>query len=98
MSENNQNRHCVSIPEDWGLPKFHILQRVYWHLTSGKSSDWGTVMGFEYNDGRFEGDLGWYCVIAIDFHSPCVINQPCQWCESMSIPESDLFVLEPPLE
>ena len=28
VSKNSQTHHYISIPADWGLPKFHLDQRI----------------------------------------------------------------------
>jgi len=38
VSENRQNRQCVSIPADWSLPKFSLATRI----------QTGEIVGLEY--------------------------------------------------
>jgi hypothetical protein len=51
-------------------------------------------MGFEYNDGCFPTELGWHAIVAVDRDSPSLVDMPCQWCESLTIPKRQLKALE----
>ena len=50
MSENRQNRQCVSIPADWSLPKFSLATRIQTTTVICNTTriQTGEIVGIEY--------------------------------------------------
>ena len=50
MSENRQNRQCVSIPADWSLPKFSLATRIQTTTVICNTTriQTGEIVGMEY--------------------------------------------------
>jgi hypothetical protein len=78
VSENRQNRQCVSIPADWSLPKFALAQRVQ---TSNPLSDTpylqtGKILGIQYLNTdcfwvtHYAQRTGWHYAIHLDGDDP----------------------------
>ena len=72
MTENSQNHHSVSIPAEWGLPKFALATRIQTTTVSfGKKIKTGEIIGIEYLSPdspqvQQGSQAGWSYIIKID--------------------------------
>ena len=96
VSKNSQNHHDISIPVDWGLPKFHLGQRIE-TLTVFPDTiliQTGEISGIEYikADRKWVTQdnvkPGWYYSIELDLDDPSYFTSPV-----ISLNESDISPL-----
>ena len=96
VSKNSNKYHYISIPADWGLPKFHLGQRIE-TLTVFPDTiliQTGEISGVEYikADRKWvtqdEIKPGWYYSIELDADDPSYCTSPV-----ISINESDISSL-----
>ncbi|HEY9903529.1 MAG TPA: hypothetical protein V6D43_14085, partial [Candidatus Sericytochromatia bacterium] len=98
VSENSQKRQHVSIPAEWGLPKFSLSTKiktttVIWNTTHIQT---GEIVGIEYlkpNSYRVKQQglkPGWSYTVEID---PDDLYQDEQ---TLNIYESEISKLKPP--
>jgi hypothetical protein len=72
VSENRENRHCVSIPADWSLPKFALASRIQTTpISFGRKIKTGEIIGIEYispESPQVQQGIraGWSYIIKID--------------------------------
>ena len=96
VSKNSQNHQYISIPADWGLPKFHLDQRIE-TLTVFPDTiliQTGKISGIEYIKAdslwvtQDRVKPGWYYSIELDADDPCYSASPV-----ISLNESDISSL-----
>ena len=98
VSENSENRQYVSIPADWGLPKFALSTKVQTSTVSfAKKLKTGEIIGIEYISPdslqvQQGSKPGWSYIIKIDLDpedSPYPIEQ------TLCIYETEISELKP---
>ncbi len=79
VSENPQNHHRISIPADWGIPKFHLAERVQAKVAFPGGTiriQIGEISGIEYIKPdsfwvtRHGQKPGWHYFIHIETKDP----------------------------
>lgn len=84
VSKNSQTHHYISIPADWGLPKFNLGQRIE-TLTVFPDTiliQTGKISGIEYVKAESLWVIqervrpGWYYSIELDADDPCYSASP----------------------
>jgi len=98
VSENRENRHSVSIPAEWGLPKFALATRIQTTtVTFGNKLKTGEIIGIEYlspdSPQVHQGiQAGWSYIIRID------TDQEDPWyrqSQTLCIYEAEISQLQP---
>ncbi|MGQ4649738.1 hypothetical protein [Lyngbya aestuarii] len=92
VSKNSQNRHCLSIPVDWDLPKFSLGEQVQvtTQLPDITLIQTGLLVGVEYfradNLWVIEGiTAGWHYYIQVDANDPWHTKEPVLCVEESAI-------------
>ncbi len=95
VSENRQNRQCVSIPADWSLPKFHLATQVQTTTVICNTTriQTGEIVGIEYlkpdsNQVRWlRLKPGWSYIIKVDPDDPRYREEQTLYVEESNISE-----------
>lgn len=99
MSENRENRHYVSIPAAWSLPKFALATKIQTStVTFAKKIRTGEITGIEYLSPESQQvqqgiKPGWIYTVKIDKRllDPWYRNE-----QTLCIYESEISELKPP--
>lgn len=102
VSKNHQNNHNISIPADWGIPKFHLAQRVQIRtvLRNKTQIQTGEIRGIEYIKAdslliaQHGIKPGWYYAIEIDPDDPSRAIDPVIHVEEseISLPDRSFLI------
>jgi hypothetical protein len=93
VSENRQNRQCVSIPADWSLPKFPLSTQVQTTTVICNTTriQTGEIVGLEYTkpdsyQARLQGiKAGWSYIIKVDPDDPWYREEQTLYVEESNI-------------